>query len=125
MKTKKFKNLVISDREPKEGDIMVCVQKKNFCYGQISDPVTYLQVKHGTLDTKNWKVVENMEERKQELVDEVIESLKRDFKHGDYTILDDLLKRLPLETLVQSLPEEDWEKFPEISIPDTLTIKEK
>lgn len=123
MKTRKFKNLIISDREPKEGDIMVCVQKNNFCYGQISDPVTHLQIKHKTLDTKNWKVVENMEERKQELVDAVIEDLKKSFKYGDYTVLDELLKKLPLETLVQSLPEEDWEKFSEILVPGTLMIK--
>ncbi|GIV43875.1 MAG: hypothetical protein KatS3mg035_0998 [Bacteroidia bacterium] len=116
MKTKKFKNLIISDREPKEGDIMVCIQKNNFCYGQISDPVTHLQVKHKTLDTKNWKVVENMEERKQELVDAVIEDLKNSFKYGDYTVLDELLKKLPLKTLIQSLPEKSWKKFPEIYI---------
>jgi hypothetical protein len=115
MKTKKFKDLVISDREPKAGDTVVCVNKRSQEYGT-TEVVDHLLVRLKILDTKNWKVVENMEDRKQELVDAVIEDLKKSFQYGDYTVLDDLLKRLPLKTLLQALPEEDWKKFPEITI---------
>jgi hypothetical protein len=56
------------------------------------------------------------EERHQELVDEVLEQIKKDALHGDYTVLDELLKFIPLRNLLQALPEEDWKKFPEIKV---------
>lgn len=56
------------------------------------------------------------EDRKQELVDEVIEELKRDLSQGDETILDELLKMIPARNLVQALPEEKWKNYPEIKI---------
>lgn len=51
------------------------------------------------------------EEAKQELVDKVIELLKADMYHGDVTVLDELLMKLPWEILKGSLPEEMWEYF--------------
>jgi len=51
------------------------------------------------------------EERKQELVDEVIIALKRDLEMGDETVLDELLHMIPVSNLVQSLPEERWNEF--------------
>jgi hypothetical protein len=53
---------------------------------------------------------------KQNLVDAVIEHLKEDVRHGDITILDELLKFIPNKNLVQALPEEEWTKFPEIKV---------
>lgn len=47
----------------------------------------------------------------QELVDEVIEDLKKGFEAGDYTVLDEILKRVPRKVLINSLPEEKWQKF--------------
>jgi hypothetical protein len=52
---------------------------------------------------------------KQQLVDAVIEDLKKGFELGDYTVLDELLNKLPVKTLVQSLPEEEWDKYKEIN----------
>jgi len=52
------------------------------------------------------------EERKQKLVDNVIEDLKKSFADGDYTVLDELLKFIPSKNLIQALPEEDWENYP-------------
>jgi hypothetical protein len=52
---------------------------------------------------------------KQILVDAVIEDLKKGFEHGDYTVLDELLNKLPVKTLVQSLPEEEWDRFKDLN----------
>ena len=52
---------------------------------------------------------------KQQLVDAVIEDLIKGFEKGDYTVLDELLNKLPIKTLVQALPEEDWHKYKEIN----------
>ncbi len=54
------------------------------------------------------------EEAKQELVDKVIEHLKADLAHGDVTVLDELLLKLPWEILKGSLPEEQWQYFNEL-----------
>jgi hypothetical protein len=56
------------------------------------------------------------EERQQELVDAVIEELKKDMQIGDFTVLDELLKFIPAKNLVQALPEEQWSEFPEVKI---------
>lgn len=52
---------------------------------------------------------------KQILIDAVIDDLKKGFAVGDYTVLDELLNKLPIKTLVQSLPEEDWDKYKELN----------
>jgi hypothetical protein len=52
---------------------------------------------------------------KQQLVDAVIEDLKKGFAAGDYTVLDELLNKLPIKTLVQALPEEDWQTYDELN----------
>jgi hypothetical protein len=114
-KTKTLKGFKYSENEPKAGDVMICIQRKNINFGEL-EKVTPIQVTHSIIDTTNWKVVENMEERKQLIVDEVIESLKEDFRCGDYTVLDELLKFIPTKNLVQSLSEETWEKFPEFKL---------
>lgn len=51
------------------------------------------------------------EEDKQKLVDDVIDDLKESFNHGDYTVLDDLLKMIPSKNLIQALPEEKWKNY--------------
>ena len=43
---------------------------------------------------------------KQEIIDILIEQIKDDMLSGDCTVLDELLQRIPVDTLIQSLPEE-------------------
>jgi hypothetical protein len=50
-------------------------------------------------------------EKKQKVVDAVIEQLKKDFQEQDYTVLEELLGFISTEKLLNSLPEEDCEKF--------------
>ena len=52
------------------------------------------------------------EDRKQKLADAVLEDLKESFSHGDYTVLDELLKMVPTKNLIQALPEEKWGDYP-------------
>lgn len=49
--------------------------------------------------------------KKQVVVDAVIEQLKEDFLTGDYTVLEELLFFIPKKNLVESLSEDEWEKF--------------
>ena len=48
---------------------------------------------------------------KQQLIDAVIDDLKKGFEYGDYTVLDELLHFIPKKNLVQALPEEEWKKY--------------
>jgi hypothetical protein len=50
-------------------------------------------------------------EKKQKVVDAVIEQLKKDFQEQDYTVLEELLGFISTEKLLNSLPEEEWGKF--------------
>ena len=48
---------------------------------------------------------------KEKLADDVLEQIKEDAIHGDYEILYELLKMVPLKNLVQALPEERWKNY--------------
>ncbi len=50
---------------------------------------------------------EELTSEKQELIDKVIEDLKKGFSCGDYTVLDEILTFVPTNILKGSLPEED------------------
>lgn len=54
------------------------------------------------------------EQKKQELIDRVIENIKKDIEHGDTTAIDALLSFCPTKNLVAFLPEEEWEQFFEL-----------
>lgn len=54
-----------------------------------------------------------MKKNKQELVDAVIESLKKDFNDEDYTVLEGILLSAKRDTLINALPEEEGNKFKE------------
>ena len=54
----------------------------------------------------------SQEEDKQKLIDDVIDDLKESFSHGDYTVLDELLKKISSRDLIQALPEEKWKNYP-------------
>ncbi|MEK6829791.1 MAG: hypothetical protein AABY15_06755 [Nanoarchaeota archaeon] len=57
VKTKKFGDCIIfSDKTPKAGDKMICIQKNNFNYKKVVT-ATKQQVELGVIDTKNWKVI--------------------------------------------------------------------
>jgi len=62
---------------------------------------------------------------KQNLVDAVIESLKVDILAGDVTILEELLSKLSIKTLVASLPEEDQDKYKETTEPKQIDMHRK
>jgi len=53
---------------------------------------------------------EQQDEKTQSLVDEVIEQVVADAKAGDTTVLDEILKNVPKDFLIQSLPEEKQAK---------------
>ena len=55
---------------------------------------------------------------KQPLVDRVIDCIEKDMIHGDVTVLDELLLKLPWEILKHALPEEMWKDF------DTENVRE-
>lgn len=50
-------------------------------------------------------------EEKQAVIDAVIARLMCDFNEGDFTVLEELLGFLPINTLIESLPEDQWSKF--------------
>ena len=54
------------------------------------------------------EAVAEQEVRKQKLVDDVIDELKEQFRNGDYTVLDELLKLIPTKSLIFALDEEKW-----------------
>ncbi len=56
-------------------------------------------------------LTEKHEEYVQKLVDEVTEQVKADMLHGDVTVLDEILKHVPIQVLIHSLPEERWKEF--------------
>ncbi len=45
------------------------------------------------------------------LIDRVIEEIKSDIEYGDTTSIDELLRFIPKENLIQFLPEEEWGQF--------------
>ena len=59
----------------------------------------------------------------QPIVDAVIEQLKDDMSKGDYTVLDELLKFIPRQLLINSLPEKDWQNFTAEAMRETLINK--
>ena len=50
-------------------------------------------------------------EQKQQIIDILIEQIKDDINLGDCTVLDELLQRIPVDTLIHSLPEETWKFY--------------
>ena len=110
---KTFKGFIVTEKLPKVGDTMVCINPKSVNYGETCI-ATHLQVKHETIDYKNWKVVVNLEERKEAIVDDVIEDIKKQIAEGDVTVLDELLKMLPEKNLIGSLNEDTWKQYTKI-----------
>jgi non-ribosomal peptide synthetase component E (peptide arylation enzyme) len=62
------------------------------------------------------EAINRQEERKQELVDKVIEEQKEMMgvppDQGDFTVIDELLKFIPCRNLMQSLDESEWKDYP-------------
>lgn len=113
MNTKKFKGFIVTDALPKTGDTIVCINKKSIHYG-FTEIATHIEVKNEIIDCKNWKVVVNVDKRKEAIIDDVIESIKKDIAQGDLTILGELLNLIPEKNLIQSLSEDEWKKYSKI-----------
>jgi len=58
----------------------------------------------------------NKEEKKQQIIDLVVETTKKDLNDGDSTALETLLSYVPLANLISSLPEKLWGDFKELFI---------
>ena len=48
---------------------------------------------------------------KQDLIETVIRQIETDVHCGYYEAIEELLKFLPIENLIEYLPEEDWKQF--------------
>ena len=59
------------------------------------------------------EILARNEENKQKLIDAVIKQTKKDLLEGDCTVLESLLTFIKSSNLVQSLPEENWNEYPE------------
>ncbi len=57
------------------------------------------------------KVKEEIINKKQKLIDAVLEEIKKDVTYGDLTAIEELLKFCPTKNLISYLPEETGEKF--------------
>lgn len=55
--------------------------------------------------------MENLRNKKQLLINAVIEQIKKDISINDLTAVDELLSFLPNKSLLQYLPEEQWEEL--------------
>jgi len=50
-------------------------------------------------------------EEQQKLIDKVLEETQESLANGDLTVLEEILKFVPTNILVGSLPEEDWDEY--------------
>lgn len=48
---------------------------------------------------------------KKDLIETVIEQIKLDVHCGDYTALEVFLNGVPIDNIINYLPEEDWKQF--------------
>lgn len=51
------------------------------------------------------------QDKAEELIDEVIEEIKKDISDGDTTVLAEILANVPFKVLIHSLPEERWKNY--------------
>ena len=49
----------------------------------------------------------------QKLLDAVVRQIDKDVRNGDLTAVEELVRRLPYQTLLQFLPEDQWINHPE------------
>jgi len=52
-----------------------------------------------------------MEKLKQDLIEEVINEMTTSIWQSDYEAIEELLSFIPVENLIEYLPEEFWEKY--------------
>lgn len=60
---------------------------------------------------KYYEYEEQQNNKFDALIDRVIEQVKKDVADGDLTVIDELLRLIPIDNLIQSLPEEEWKDF--------------
>lgn len=51
---------------------------------------------------------------KQQLIERVVEHIKRDIEYGDVESVEELLRFCPTTNLINYLPEEEWAEFEEL-----------
>jgi len=54
------------------------------------------------------------EQQKQELIERVVEHIKRDIEYGDVEAVEELLRFCPTTNLINYLPEEEWAEFEQL-----------
>ena len=59
---------------------------------------------------------------KQDLVDRLIEQIKNDIAQSDVTVLDEILMNCNTNVLVNSLPEEEWNDFKELTATNDVDV---
>lgn len=57
---------------------------------------------------------EQAKELKQQLIEQVVDNIKRDIEYGDVEAIEELLRFCPTNNLVSYLPEEEWDKYKEL-----------
>lgn len=48
---------------------------------------------------------------KEDLIETVFQQIRQDINSGDYTAIEELLKTISINDLINFLPEQDWEQF--------------
>ena len=62
-----------------------------------------------SLNEEKWAEYESSS--KQEVLDAVLEQMKKNVKSGDVTVEEELLLMIPKKNLIQALPEQEWSKY--------------
>lgn len=74
--------------------------------------LAYILWTHPPISFEDWLVsykgYKPKNKTKQQLIDRVLECIEDDCKHGDLTVLEELLKMLPANKLIGSLDEREW-----------------
>jgi hypothetical protein len=129
---KRFYREVIADHEDENGNIHIDAyetskpneQGKTLCVvspdGKILFSDDNIFFKMRLEDVRVREEIEaaliRQEERKQELVDKVLEEQKEMLEIpegvGDFTVLDELLKFIPCKYLMNALDEDKWSEYP-------------
>jgi len=52
-----------------------------------------------------------MDHKFEHLLDAVCDEMKKQIDDGDWTAIDELLRFVPRENLINFLPEEDWKNY--------------
>ena len=100
----------VIDLYPMSIDVISGIEVTN---GKTVNEIRFCQRPNSEPDTRD----------KSELVDRVIDVLMKDSLHGDETVMDELLKKLPWNILKYSLPEPMWKDFDTFTDAEIMAFK--